>query len=76
MSPQEEVIDLKKEIAKKLKFNPSIQLVLFTHNNQEQADCVQKHFPDLFVTTISFEESSESKFFDNIVRKTLGIKLV
>jgi len=60
--------------------NPEVSLILVVSDNSSVAETVEllqkKVDPNIFVTTLSFSTDSASGYFDDLVRKTLGVKLV
>lgn len=58
-----------------LQKNPEIKLVLLTNNSPETLALLEKRLPeDVLVAEISFNQE-DSGYFDNIVKKTLGVRL-
>jgi len=63
-----------------LNTSPEVKLVLIVSQSQSVQETLtqlqKKTDPSVFVTTLSFGNDASSGYFDDLVRKTLGVKLV
>ncbi len=72
----EEYTDTLKSIEQVLNEEQEIQLILIDAKDEKLVQFLQKRLPQgLLITSVQFENFSNDDFFDQIVRKTLGVKL-
>ncbi len=65
-----------KDVLQILSEEEEIRLILIDSKESEIENYLQKHLPNnLLISTVKFTDFSQDAFFDQIVRKTLGVKL-
>ena len=72
----DEVDTIKANLSKAISDNPSLNLILVDSSHPELYNYIQKlKLENILASEVSFDETTENSFFDNIVKQTLGIRL-
>ena len=72
----DDIETIKNNLSKAILDNPSLNLILVDSAHADLYNYIQKlKLENILTSQISFDDTTENSFFDNIVKQTLGIRL-